>query len=78
MTASERVNAHLEARLGPRHTLFRRMTLERFNALAEWSMPSAMRADTLLTSAMTDADERIAVAVLHLKKTREFMCVAFA
>ena len=39
---------------------------------------TAMRADTLLASAMTDADERVAVAVLHLKKTREFMCVAFA
>lgn len=54
------------------------MTLERFNALAQWSMPPAMRADTLLASAWTDADERVAVAVLHLKSTREFMNVAFA
>ncbi|NEX91197.1 hypothetical protein [Caulobacter sp. 17J65-9] len=77
-TASEPVNAHLEAKLGPTHTLFRRMTLERFNALAQWSMPPAMRADTLLASAWTDADERVAIAVLHLTETREFMCVAFA
>ncbi|MGA0603930.1 hypothetical protein ACO2Q3_24700 [Caulobacter sp. KR2-114] len=77
-TANEPLSGHLEARVGRRHTLFRRMTLERFSALAQWSMPPAMRADTLLASAMTDADERVAVAVLHLKKTREFMCVAFA
>jgi hypothetical protein len=37
-----------------------------------------MRADTQLTSAWTDTDERVAVAVLHLNETREFMCVAFS
>lgn len=71
-------NDHLKTRLGPRHTFFQRIALERFNALAQWSMPPAMRADTQLASAWTDADERVAVAVLHLNETREFMCVAFA
>ena len=62
---NEIANDHLNARLGPRHAFFRRMTLERFNALAQWSMAPAMRADTLL------------VGVLHLKSTLKFMNIAF-
>jgi hypothetical protein len=72
------VNAHLDDRLGPIHTLFRRMAMERFEAFAAWGLPPQMRAATLLASAWTDVDERVAVAVLHLNETREFMCVAFA
>lgn len=78
MAGSEPLDDYLEMELGPRHALFRRMTLERFNALAQWSMAPAMRADALLVSALTDVDERVAVAVLHLKESREFMCVAYA
>ena len=54
------------------------MTLERFQAFAQWGLPTQMRAGTLLASAWCDVDERVAVAVLHLNSTREFMCVAFA
>jgi len=75
---NDTVNAHLEDRLGRQHALFRRMTLERFEAFALWGLPPGMRAETLLVSAWTDVDERVAIAVLHLNETREFMCVAFA
>jgi hypothetical protein len=70
----------LEARVGVQtgECYFKRMTSERFAALALWGMPVKMREEMLSASHWSTEDERVLVGVFHILETKEFMCVAFA
>lgn len=63
---------------GEDHGSFKRMTRPRFEAMALWGLPQAMREDTRTASCWQADGERVLAAVLHLVRTKEFMCVAFA
>ncbi len=62
---------------GPAHDLFRRMTLERFDALTLWGRPSDMRLASRCASAWSTRDEAVLAGVFHLFETKEFLCIAF-
>lgn len=63
---------------GDDHHRFERMPRERFEALALWGMPSAMRDDALGSSYWQAENERVLAGVFHLPATKEFVCVGFS
>lgn len=57
---------------------FERVTRERFEALALWGMPAAMRDEMLSASHWSADEERVLGGVFHILETKEFICIAFA
>lgn len=73
----EDLSAELDPLRGAAHDRFRRMTVERFEALTFWGRPASMRTATCCASAWGTPDEQVLVGVFHLLDTKEFMCIAF-
>lgn len=71
-------NPELAPLRGPAHDRFRRMTLERFDALTLWNRPVGMRLETRTASAWSTLDEQVLAGVFHLLDSKEFLCVAYA